>query len=1296
MEALRFDRSNSPNSTITANTTTKTTPADVPLTAIVNSAEEFAVKSAVKRLLFANPAFRTWLQHLIMPKPIEFNESNTDPTPAEALQMADKGRKSRKTTDGAVATSTKEPAKQSNTAKQSPIRPAGSKRRQQQSPQSSPAKSNHITDINTAEDGADVSLTPLKLEEKLKLLQGATNLTPYQASHIVGDKEWKGEMIFHDDILCVLTQEGGALYGEQYYAFEKQEELSMVNLDLIKTELCKRASKCKEPSSSKFHHSNGPFYIKCDGLEIRIYNKSEKQVIILPYGKYGLGTGEYKFDLTDSFTHETLCRSNLSGLIELLDGLRKGVAPVALLADPANAPFSFSKVDASTISLSSSLGVIATLDLSKLTAPTQEAGADPTSTKSKIRFGTTDVRGFNKNDTPAAASKNSFGVLGDKEGGEEVAPEPEAQPNNPTSAPKVPAQKAVPSAKKKSVDEMSEQEIEDVLSESSQESQSKRHRIRRHSSKRKTRKSSKAGQSKKESFMELTDYDSEDDASGGASDDDGSNGEEDSASGSGSGELSDSSDMETDLNQVVPEVGKEGIRISTKSFGGFNDPAPAPGSSVSSDKSEKEPLPFGMVSDKDEWMDNSTGSGSGSDKDDEIPRANLVDRVPATPDARRAGSTATTDMSTITGVTDPSELFPNNEGKYLFAFTIHLVPNRKHKEVLIEKIKVLFEYLKGLVPDIVILPKTQSHDGSALPVIASTDNPHFPSNYGEFKPYGWVNNAYVLSQAEVDAPTLANRRAIRNNKKNNKPKPGGKRANLKKRSSDSGADDNGLVELYVNLSFMTKHNDVADLAQSVNIDLGPDEGIYANLKTVQCWKSDAKSILVCANNQLCPEGVKSTLRETLKTIRQKLCRRGKLDATEWYDRSIPEFHIYTRRMRPQRGIPEAERAELAFDPYPPNTQFAYYIEASNEAWVELDPLIDECVDSNYICKAFGPHAFFVRNPDGVKISVDAAREFHTAARKHMGTQLLTTPFSCGHVNFWEHPVRVKMAEQEVFDSSGKPTGRFATPVAPYKRTSLRNELQDITINGTQVFHTAIVTEKGPETGYSTVIVAADPSNPYTPAIREFARNTLAHLPAFFHHYLRKVKGFHESTVKRLMDCFYIESAATAEHSSWDPIRMKATPDFTTRKARWHSETAHLDVKRKSSTPRVESSGPAYLGNSPIELTDDVRKDLLRKLRVDPDKLGPEHGKEGASVLSGGTDGTGGTSVNTNNMARKSHDLALKLADEIRQKAELAAAKAAMEAEISKLKEMIQQGAPHLSGSDVPPSEIDRGGGMSQG
>jgi hypothetical protein len=93
-----------------------------------------------------------------------------------------------------------------------------------------------------------------------------------------------------------------------------------------------------------------------------------------------------------------------------------------------------------------------------------------------------------------------------------------------------------------------------------------------------------------------------------------------------------------------------------------------------------------------------------------------------------------------------------------------------------------------------------------------------------------VNNAWVLAQPEVDAPTLANRRAFKSKNKDNKSKSGGrKKANLKKCGGNSGTNDNGQTELYVNLSFMTKHNNIADLAQSVNIDLGPDEGIYANL-----------------------------------------------------------------------------------------------------------------------------------------------------------------------------------------------------------------------------------------------------------------------------------------------------------------------------------------------------------------------------------------------------------------------------------------------------------------------------------
>jgi hypothetical protein len=316
----------------------------------------------------------------------------------------------------------------------------------------------------------------------------------------------------------------------------------------------------------------------------------------------------------------------------------------------------------------------------------------------------------------------------------------------------------------------------------------------------------------------------------------------------------------------------------------------------------------------------------------------------------------------------------------------------------------------------------------------------------------------------------------------------------------------------------------------------------------------------------------------------------------------------------------------------------------------------------------------------------------------MGYQLLTTVVSCAHANLWEHPVCVKMAEQDVIDSSGAYTGQRATPFAPYHRTTLRAELQDITINGKQVFHTAIVTEKGHDAGYSMIIVSVDPTNPHTPAFRDFARNTAAHLPGFLYHYLRKVKGFHESTCKRLENCLYIDSSVgMAEHYSWDPVTMKATPEISTRRERWHSESSHLDVKRCTKTPQSSSSTPAFLGNSPVELTDNVKKDLIRRLRVDTENIGPEAGREGALVLTGGTDGvSAGSSVNTNNMARKSHDLALNLAEERRKNFEQNAEMAKMQAELARLTAIIQQGSPHLSGSDVPLSKVDRGGGMSQG
>ena len=94
-------------------------------------------------------------------------------------------------------------------------------------------------------------------------------------------------------------------------------------------------------------------------------------------------------------------------------------------------------------------------------------------------------------------------------------------------------------------------------------------------------------------------------------------------------------------------------------------------------------------------------AGSISSLDKEAEMINLVDRVPLTP-FKQSGDTATTDMSTITGVTDPSEIFPRDEGKYLLSFNISLQPNQQHKEVLIKKTRKIFDYMKSLASDLAL------------------------------------------------------------------------------------------------------------------------------------------------------------------------------------------------------------------------------------------------------------------------------------------------------------------------------------------------------------------------------------------------------------------------------------------------------------------------------------------------------------------------------------------------------------------------------------------------------------------
>ncbi len=70
----------------------------------------------------------------------------------------------------------------------------------------------------------------------------------------------------------------------------------------------------------------------------------------------------------------------------------------------------------------------------------------------------------------------------------------------------------------------------------------------------------------------------------------------------------------------------------------------------------------------------------------EIKWVDLVDRVPATSNPCCARDMATIDLSTITGVTDLSELCLNGHGKYLFSFHIALVQIESTKRFSLKRL----------------------------------------------------------------------------------------------------------------------------------------------------------------------------------------------------------------------------------------------------------------------------------------------------------------------------------------------------------------------------------------------------------------------------------------------------------------------------------------------------------------------------------------------------------------------------------------------------------------------------------
>jgi hypothetical protein len=114
-----------------------------------------------------------------------------------------------------------------------------------------------------------------------------------------------------------------------------------------------------------------------------------------------------------------------------------------------------------------------------------------------------------------------------------------------------------------------------------------------------------------------------------------------------------------------------------------------------------------------------------------------------------------------------------------------------------------------------------------------------------------------------------------------------------------------------------------------------------------------------------------------------------------------------------------------------------------------------------------------------------------------------------------------MREVEEIDKTGNKTGKVVRPLPAHKITTLRKELQSVLCGGSQIFHTAVINESGPDKGISRVVVEYDPDDPRCDDKLAFAKQTVGTLACFIYKFMEH-KGYDDSTIKRVMKSCYLE------------------------------------------------------------------------------------------------------------------------------------------------------------------------------
>eukprot|EP00956_Cyclotella_meneghiniana_P004446 scaffold5449_cov52-Cyclotella_meneghiniana.AAC.14 len=1222
-------------------------PVTTPNPTVSRSLSKTALKSAVEKYYFTDQDFAAWLLELLCIAPtyciMPHNATESQPPPppdntsdfptlSEAARVSSKRLKSNVFGDATSTTSNDNRPP----VVESPIRPAGSKRNMTTSPHQTPQRMNDtISDINKGGEGT--AIRPRDLEQRLKLLEKKESLTVEDVRAVTTDKDWFGATLELKETGLEEVLKPVDLPVGWHYNFDDTpvapittEVSQQYNMERIVAVCSQRAMKATNPVESPYHFSKSPFgLVPVSKSKVNVVTRDGKVAGTFSSTSYELKVPkDIAYDLESSGTYQIICRAKLSTLSRALRSLRKSSPVYKFLLDRENGEVNLTVSECrSKVTIYTYNGMIATVNLVESMA-LDEAGISGVqdkegeeTTKSsrndkndkeaeqldwlvkgkdgRIKFGENTVKTFAA-DCRDESSNNRFAPLSEPSQKGDATTSTPSGPSNDNSASTGKPKKKRSSKKGKSVDDLSLEEIESIISgESESGSQAKERRTRsKNKSKSETKKSSS-----KSSVGSDSSGDSANSSSGSTSSDDES-------------DLTEALDDEVGLQQVPLPEGKEGVRISTKTKGG-SETATTSASTASQDDvlcGTK----FGNNADFRVWPEEIELSG---DEADDPPVADIKDKPPSTPATHATEETSETEISAIT---DPS--------------------------LSSLKAKAILDYFSNISSDVEILPTTSSPTGTQLPSLQKADDSHFPSDYKEVQRYFNVSQAYILESSILDATTLHNRRKTKeyNWQKKKEGQGGkGKRASLKKKAKGFEFD-HGPCELWFTFSILTKYPSVSDMLTSLNIDLGSELGIKCTMKNVQCFDSRAKYMLTCVNSNLCPQGVRAMLENSLFREQRRLCLSGKLETTDYYDRPIPQIKVYVKPMRPLGGIPNNEKDSLTFDVYPQYTRPAYHIEAAEADWSLLEVLLDEYADSGRIGNDFGPAAFLLENPPAeYKPGLTVVRNYHQIGRISCGHNLRTTVMECRHVSHWHHPVKVAMREKEKIDPvDGKPTGEMYEPERPYTRTTLAKELSNLTINGEQVFLAVVVNQAGPDVGVTNVVVANDPECPYTPAIRQFAQNTLADLNCFMYHHLTINMGYCKSTVQRLINCCYMTSAALASESTWDPILQKATPRFQDRKKKWLEKHKHLDYMQGSGSK--STADQPMLGNSPIEMSDDVRLELVKKLNCSADMTAKDVLDEDghASALTGRPEksvNTLNTEGNTVNQERQKKELTIELA-----------------------------------------------------